>query len=193
MNKRLFCSFQQRETSKRGAIKPFPLLDGIIAAFIVVWFGLCVATQFPQDVFQRVRRWDIFHLLPRWSFFAPRPLTSDYHFLYRDSLVDGTHTDWTEVQFSPPRSSLLSWLWNPEKRQAKAFCDLVSDLMQHQRLHHDETSIQLAVPYLMLLNYITNLPRSSNWTHTQFMLMTSPGELSTEAPTPLMLSGVHQL
>jgi hypothetical protein len=193
MNKSLLFSFPQSGKSRKGAIKLLSFMDAILAVFVAFWFGLCVATQLPQDVFQRVRRWDLFHLLPRWSFFAPRPLTSDYHFLYRDSLTDGTHTDWTEVQFSPPRSSLLACLWNPEKRQAKAFCDLVADLMQHQRIHHDEASIQLAVPYLTLLNYVTHLPRSADWTHTQFLIMTSPGTLSTEAPTPLILSGVHQL
>ena len=192
MNKRLFFSFQQSGRSKGGAIKLLTLVDAILAVFLAAWLGLCIATQFPQDVFQRMRRWDIFHLLPRWSFFAPRPLTSDYHFLYRDSLSDGTHTDWTELSFSPPRMALLASLWNPEKRQAKEFCDLVSDLMQHQRVH-DETSIQLTVPYLMLLNYVTHLPRSADWTHTQFMIMSSPGAHSKEAPTPLVVSGVHQL
>src|SRR5438105_3016208 len=155
MNKKRFFSFQQSGRSGKGAIKLLSLVDAILAVFVAFWFGLCVATQLPQDVFQRVRRWDLFHLLPRWSFFAPRPLTSDYHFLYRDSLADGTHTDWTEEQFSPQRMPWLSCLWNPEKRQAKAFCDLVSDLMQHQRIHHDEAVIQLAVPYLTLLNYVT--------------------------------------
>ena len=128
MNKRLFFSFPQSGRSKGGAIKLFSLVDAIVAVFLAAWLGLCIATQFPQAVFQGVRKWDVFRLLPRWSFFAPRPLTSDYHFLYRDSLSDGTHTDWTEVHFSPPRMALLASCWNPEKRQSKAFCDLVSDI-----------------------------------------------------------------
>jgi hypothetical protein len=67
-------------------------------------------------------RWDVFKLLPSWSFFAPSPANRDSHIVVRDLLHDGTLSAWSPVSRFPSRD-LLHVIWHPAKRPRKILRD----------------------------------------------------------------------
>lgn len=122
------------------------------------WLGLSAICQIPCGFTRRLRVMDLAGLVPHWTFFAPTPGTCDYYLLYRDDqLLDSSLTAWREISLCDNRRP---WhlLWNPRKREKKALFDLTTALLREVQLEHLET-IQLSVPYLALLTYVSSLPR----------------------------------
>lgn len=107
-----------------GAVGP-TLVLGALAA----WFGVTVAGQHPQAVFDRVRGFDPTGLLvPNWRFFAPEPAQHDYHLLHRVLTADGDRTEWRQTSSITPRA-WSHMVWFPGRRREKAMFDLVSELI----------------------------------------------------------------
>lgn len=172
--------------------------DWCVVLVFGVWFVLSIANQFKPIGF------DPFSIVPRFTFFAPRPGTRDLHLLFRDVFEDG-YGPWTELPV------LGEWrlshaLWHPRKRQKKALFDCVHGL---SRLAGERAKsavvgkksalsllrhFRLTIPYLTLLNVVTSLPRARPAVATQFLILESAGP--ARAATfcrPLLLSSVHRL
>ncbi len=134
---------------------------------------------------------DIFSLIPNWSFFAPRPGTSDYHLLFRDIGADGECGKWRELSLSDART-LWGAIWNAQKRSRKVLSDVVRGLV---RLAQDKSrkDFCLTLPYLAILNYVSSLPRNDRSVRTQFMILMSHGFLSEQDPQFVFMSNVHRL
>jgi hypothetical protein len=137
-----------------------------------------------------VRKWDVFALVPQWNFFAPRPAQHDYVLLYRDQLKDGTMTDWAQVATIPPRP-IWSMIWNPRKRDNKALFDIATDLAAHIR--RSVAAVELSVPYITILSYISEIPRFGPTGLTQFLLMRSQVTSESTNHEILFLSRLHSL
>jgi hypothetical protein len=163
------------------------LSSGAVAT-MVAWLAVSAVGQIPCELTRRLRRVDLCGLIPHWTFFAPVPGTADYFLLYRDQLLDGSLTDWRELPLCDSRK-LWHLIWNPGKREKKALFDLTTALMQETQAVPIE-AMQLSVPYLVLLSYISGLPRDYTGQGTQFLLMMSDqgGE-----PKPIFSSAVHAL
>jgi hypothetical protein len=134
-----------------------------------------------------IRKWDFLALIPQWNFFAPRPAQHDFLLLYRDQLEDGNLTDWTQVASITQRSG-LSIIWNPAKRENKALFDVVTDLAA--QISVSISMLELSVPYLTLLNYISSMPRFGPAVFTQFLLMRCG---HAQEPEALYISKLHSL
>lgn len=153
------------------------------------WFAASCLRQFPGEKVDRWCAWDVVGILPVWRFFAPVPGPFDFHLLYRDRGADGVVTDWTEFQ-PVPRRRWSTMVWNPDKRLRKAMLDLSQELARAQSKQPPE-QIMLSVPYLVLLQFISALPRAAPVAQTQFAIMVSEGAEYDAAPAVLFLSSFH--
>ncbi len=147
-------------------------------------FGLLNATR-------ALKARDIFSLIPNWSFFAPRPGTSDYHLLFRDIDLSGQCGKWRELSLADART-LTGAIWNAPKRSRKVLSDVVRGLV---RLAQDKSrkDFCLTLPYLAILNYVSSLPREDRSVRTQFMILMSHGFISELDPQFVFMSNVHRL
>lgn len=163
----------------------------ICIAVLGIWFLISALSQLKVRGVSELKTHDIFSLIPNWSFFAPRPGTSDYHLLFRDIHANGTPCKWQEIPLAEERT-LFGAVWNPQKRRTKTLSDVVRGLLQMAQ----DTSIKdfsLTLPYLAILNYISSLPRSTSCAETQFMILKSEGFFSDQNPKFLFLSNLHRV
>ena len=104
----------------------------VIGALASVWFMLSVLNQFKRGrLIARIKRHDVFALIPTWTFFAPRPGVTDYHVMYRDCSLSGGFSRWQEVRWQRPGP--LRGVWNPSKRAGKGITDMCNVLMRLSR------------------------------------------------------------
>jgi hypothetical protein len=175
-----------------------------------VWFVFSVLGQLDaisQKLGRRlrwVRTWDYLGLVPKWTFFAPRPATGDVALLYRDRLANGAITPWTEV-LRPSSRELWNVLWNPDKRERKALIDWKRGLWARARrlrnVQHakgggarrvDATAFGTnCFHYLAILAHVSSLPRPSAAVAVQFCL--SIRESVWQQGEVIIVSGYHLL
>lgn len=167
-------------------------LTSAVAAILVVWFVLTILHHLPFRLFDEIRASDSLRLLPRWNFFAPEPGVSDFHLLFRDHLVDESVTPWQKFKIERTQRSLVSWLWQPNKRVPKAVFDLGTSLLS---VVTDSTKapemVPFSLPYLMFLNAVSSMPKSPFTVSRQFVLVKTDGV--SAPPDVLFISHVHEL
>ncbi|HSY48346.1 MAG TPA: hypothetical protein VLC46_06015 [Thermoanaerobaculia bacterium] len=162
----------------------------VIVVF-AVWLLLTCLTQKEGPVNSAVRRWDPLSLLPRWTFFAPNPGTTDHHLLYRDRIDEHTLTHWREIPLSESRS-LLGAFWNPGKRNKKALTDAANTLLLFTRTI-SLPGLKTTLPYIALMNYVSAIPRSHMSEATQFLVLDSFGYITETEPRLVVRSEFHAL
>ncbi len=161
---------------------------------------LVLALWFLATIVHATQRWPLFvHrlgiiglLIPTWSFFAPNPGVHDYYLLYRDQWHGGGIGVWKQVPGINLTLGRFAAVWNPGKIERKALFDFVQALTSEAPepgMNFD--LIKLSVPYLMMLNYVSNVPRSNHAIATQFMVMRSYSVNDTIEP--FFVSGFHML
>jgi len=171
-------------------------LSDIFTYFVVgglgVWLLASTICQFNilrlENFF---RRWDIFSLLPRWSFFAPNPGVTDYHLLYRDKDQENECGRWYEYAIASKRT-LVGAVWNPRKRTKKALADTVQTLIRSSK-EMTPAQYKTSICYIALVNFISSLPRNEESKATQFMIMESYGHYSEKKPRMLFRSEFHKI
>jgi hypothetical protein len=162
------------------------------ATFFAIWLLLTIMNEFRLSWFNRITRRDTFHLIPRWTFFAPNPPRSDYHLQYRDRLADGVITPWAQIPTLSPRH-LYSFLWNPEKRANKVVRDAVTTLRRCTPEDRRNASLMMwTLPYVLLLNYACSMKASSEALHRQFRVVESDGFESSQQRI-IFTSEMHSL
>jgi hypothetical protein len=162
----------------------------VLVVVLSTWFVCSVAFQFEPQWLATLKAYDHFALLPCWTFFAPRPATTDAHLLFRDRLCDGGMTPWREL---PERRPRLRWLWHPQKRAAKTLRDLESHLLLFQTVRYTREQICLSMPYVLLINYIATLPRTNISMSTQFTIVRSMGYWGGADSAALFVSELHSI
>lgn len=170
---------------------PIGVLESVAIGVMIGWLLLSALCQVPCGLTSRIRAYDLAGLIPVWPFFAPVPGTCDYYLLYRDELADGSLGNWREIPLCDERQS---WhvIWNPYKREKKALFDLTTALLMEAKPEAIE-AIQLSVPYLSILTYVSSLPRSYAARSTQFLLMMTDEQRIGLVPEPIFTSAVHPL
>jgi hypothetical protein len=158
---------------------------------ILILLGLWLAVSLLGNLssFERLRRWDFFSLIPQWKFFSPNPATRDFVFLYRLQLTNESLTNWIEVPLDSSRA-WWNFIWNPGKRQRKAFFDLASELSVVIKDGEMEVA-QLSIPYLALLNFISG--RYPYCRGVQFLLMLTSRENGSDTPSHFFHSCLHPI
>ncbi len=166
------------------------LTEWLGVGLLATVFVISAACQVRWPVEDRIRHWDVIGLLPYWNFFAPRPGVLDFHLLYRDEVADEQLTSWIEVRLMQERS----WhdaLWNPTRRSKKALLDAVAGIKRFVDAAPDGDA-RLSVPYLLLLTYVSAIPRGYAASKTQFLVMASTPASDAE-PETLLMSELHEL
>jgi hypothetical protein len=172
----------------------------VVIPLLIIWFGISVLWQLQIKPLSKFRGYDVFGLIPNWSFFAPNPGTSDYHVVYRDKHVAGTFTEWQELSLLSARGA-VDWLWHPRKRRTKLVCDCVNAIARMIRQHRTADpepdhydGLCLTVPYLLLLNAVTNSrPPSGAVTHRYFAVVETYGYPGSKETRPLVRSALHPI
>lgn len=158
----------------------------------MLWFLVSVLVQFvPPRWDAKLRKYDLFSLLPRWTFFAPNPGTTDFHLLYRDRLENGSFGLWKEIPLTEKRTWWKA-VWNPEKRNSKLLTDAVRGLMRIAGMYSAK-GYKTTMPYLVILNFVSSLPRWNLSDGTQFLIMESFGFYSDRTPRAVFRSEIHRL
>ena len=145
----------------------------VIAAATVILFSLLsIATVVYNAGFgQHLLRGLVgFGLLPRWTFFAPVPATSNLYLLYRDIYPNGAGTPWRVLHGMERGRSLFTFAWNPDKRLRKALHDLITSFAS-QLVGTRPEMAKLSRPYLLILHHVSSLPRLPGPVATQFLIM----------------------
>lgn len=162
-------------------------MSELVGLLFLVWFAASVLAHLPGPPARRLRSLDAFGLIPSWAFFAPNPVRTDSHLVYRHILRSGLVTDWTEAFVW--RAPAMRWIWNPDRRAEKAISDAGSHLCKREEL----TGVQWSTPYLLLLNYVSGLPRTREAVAVQFALLGSFGHQHEKSPFVRFVSDCHPL
>ncbi|CAN5195014.1 hypothetical protein BH09BAC6_BH09BAC6_08750 [soil metagenome] len=165
----------------------------IIASFFITWFFATIINQFNYDWVSKIRERDILHLLPRWTFFAPNPGTSDYHILFRQMDNDNNVSEFYEFPIHG-RKHFFSFLWNPKKRVKKTILDLSVDFSRLLNLEKiNEDNIKLSFTYLVFLNFFSSIKKDPDTKYIQFAVVVTKGYIQYEAPYLLICSEFHHV
>jgi hypothetical protein len=137
------------------------LFLGALAAFFTGWLLGSVPNQFRWQWWEPIVRRDALALLPRWTFFAPRPGRHDLHILIRDWSGD-TPGPWRELERRQPRRWLRAF-WNPDRFERKALADTGNSLVRAaaRRDAGPASTIQLQSSYLEILGWVSAAPPAS--------------------------------
>ena len=169
------------------------LVELCCSVFMIIWFALTCLRQVSSRLSDLLSSWDIVGVLPVWKFFAPNPNGLDFHLLHRDQSMDGVIQDWVEYSV-PYERDWRSSIWNPDRRLRKSVLDISHHLSTFVSRDAGAATIQVSIPYLLLLNYVSCLPRSSGTAQTtQFSILASSHEGFDSPPQVLFASGFHSL
>jgi hypothetical protein len=171
-----------------------------VMTVLAAWFVVTILNQ-PR----RTRRLvsaivsrDIGGLVPVWTFFAPNPGDTDTHLLFRDRDVEGRVTAWREVHVAGRRHVLD--LWNPLRRINKGIVDVVYDLTKRDgRTPQPSGPVpvtkrrMLSFPYVLLLNYVSQLRGDFGAIERQFAIVRTPGIGFRDQPNVLFVTPFHKL
>lgn len=171
-------------------------------AVVVVWLIVTAVCQWEIPFCDKIRSHDRWGLIPRWTFFAPIPGTSDYHLLYRDSTAEQAPGPWVEIPFVCTREP---WhvVWNPLRRRGKLLSDCVNQLARDLewakgRGLYDAYAAQLAVtfPYLVILNNVVRDSAETEEAHVtsrQFVVVEAKHSRAQAEVAVILASPFHRL
>ena len=147
------------------------VLFGALAAVFAVWLLASIPNQFRWNWWESIARRDTVGLLPRWTFFAPRPGRHDLHILIRD-WSGGTPGPWREMERRPPGRWLRA-VWNPDRFVRKTVTDTGNALIRAAaRRDADPPSIiQLQPSYLEVLGWVSAAAPATPGAARQFALV----------------------
>jgi hypothetical protein len=142
-----------------------------LAVVFGVWFALSVIRQLKTKPFGWLYRLNVLYLVGSYRFFGPAPHIPDYHLYYRDILDAGEVTCWIRVT---PLSSKSSWafIWNPEQRLEKWFCNAVETLSAVKQ-RGNPAVLERSPFYLAILNHVESLARFRQSCARQFAITAS--------------------
>jgi hypothetical protein len=161
--------------------------EAILAVLFVIWAAISIVGQRRNSLSGWLRAWDLFGLIPTWTFFAPNPVSRDHYLYYRDYSTESVGS-WHRA-FDADVRTWWDPLWSPVRREEKA----ISDAMFHVLDQAGElgiTRIQFSVSYLTVLSFVSSLPLKSDTIARQFLFAVRRGR---ETPRPVFLSNIHVL
>ena len=166
------------------------LLSLILWPLVALWLAITLLAQHRR--FQPlINPFDGFHVIPRWTFFAPNPGTKDYHLVVRDRRGDGSTTGWKSVPVYSPRPG-LAWLWHPQKRSSKVMNDAIQSMkFLLKQGETGATGLPFTMPYLLLLRYAAHaVPPEPGAAEFQIAIIESTGHDNRKLECSF-LSGFH--
>ncbi|TKC06224.1 hypothetical protein [Pedobacter frigoris] len=163
-----------------------------VIAFYGIWFLGTICHQFDYKWVAGIRKFDYFRILPRWTFFAPNPGTTDYHLLYRHMDKNDQVSDFKEIPLHDRHAS--SFIWNASKRSKKVLFDLVQEMNRIcNREDVNEAAVKLSFSYICILNFLTKIPKAQDTKSIQFAIVASSGFIEYGEPTLTFCSDFHHV
>ena len=157
-----------------------------------LWLAASAINQFDWKWWSKVRAFDAFALLPKWTFFAPLPGKDDLRVVYRDLFENGTPSSWSELQTTPRRGALIHMLWNPEKLDNKAVFDLsLMFAIEVAQFESFPKAAPVALSYIQLLDAVMQPRRTYGTVARQFGVVATRGHRPPRKTEILMLSQAH--
>lgn len=166
-----------------------------VTTFYISWLTLTCASQPGFKLRNWICRYDVFHLVPVWTFFAPNPGVSDYNLLRRGKLMDGTITRFEEVPLRS-KKDIRSALFNPQRRLQKALHDHARTIImqiENDITEQNKQNIKLTFSYISILNYCAKLPAAPGTYSVQFIVLESFGYQELREPRLILNSEFHRL
>ena len=161
-----------------------------IVSLLVAGVGVVLVVQI-NVVGSRLGQADRFGFIPRWSFFAPTPGVHNFYLLYRIRFNDGTVGQWVSLCGLDKFRSHWTAIWNPDRRTKKTVFDLAAVLVRERADdEQDRARIQLSIPYLLILNYISGLSPRSGVNAVQFLVMEN---FQDGSAYPVFVSALHSV
>jgi hypothetical protein len=158
-----------------------------------LWFIVSCIAQLPSSLAKRMFAFDFANIVPRWTFFAPTPGTSDYRVVFRDrSTADEL---WQPFRELPLYQAGSNWrcFWNPGKLHSKIISDLVPLLLRDVLARQNESrAVMLTWTYMTVLEYVSNQPPNGACIR-QFAVFESTGCDAPRHLNLLFVSQEHQL
>jgi hypothetical protein len=168
----------------------------VVSSFYLLWIFFTLVSQTGFEWDDRIFHFDVFRLIPVWTFFAPNPGVSDFNLLLRTRLPDGTLTPFTQIPLKG-RKNILMAIFNPHRRLQKALHDHAQAISMQVAggtlTEENKEDIQLTFNYISILNYCTQLPSVSGSSALQFMILESFGYHEFREPQVILNSGFHKL
>jgi hypothetical protein len=164
----------------------------VVIAIFALWLVGTLVHQLDYPWAKGITGHDLFRLLPRWTFFAPNPGTSDYHLVFRERNGAGDVSPFLEL----PMHARGRWAFaiNPDKRVKKALMDFSIMLNQHCASDdYDENNIRLTFSYLGILNLLSRIPLDPATNSIQFGVLVSDGFTEVAEPRLLLCSEFHDV
>lgn len=161
--------------------------------FFATWLLLTILIQFDFKWANQIKKQDVFHLLPSWTFFAPNPGTSDYHIVYRTMDENNHVSAFVEFPLHSDRP-LTHAFWNSSKRVKKVLTDLVMILKKTIAAEDlNKEKLQVSFSYIALLNFLTHLEKPASAKFIQFAILESKGYNDPGPPKLLICSEFHHV
>ncbi len=169
-------------------------------AVIFVLFSfvfLTILNQFNNERLSYFCRKYLFGIVPQWTFFAPKPGMNDFRVSYRcflDDVADSTKLcPVFENYFDRPD---YAFFWNPQKRLKKAVFDMCIELatiITHNQKKASTIRLELSLPYILILSYVSNLPEVKLYSKIQFLISISSYKEHAEKLQVMYISDIHTL
>jgi hypothetical protein len=164
----------------------------------IFYFGWLILTCLNQPGFvsnEWLLKFDRFHLVPSWSFFAPNPGISDYNLLMRNKLADGTVTAFSEIPLRG-KKNVATALFNPGRRLQKVLHDharTLIKLIETDVTEENKENIKLTFSYISILNYCADRPAMPGSEYVQFVILESFGYNELTETRLIINSEFHKL
>ena len=166
-------------------------LNLFLVLFYSIWILFTLLNQFSINLNKKWKKFDIFNLVPKWTFFAPNPLTVDICLLYREINFEGEKGPFIEYPLTV-REGTKNIFFNPKKRAKKSLQDLVRSLSRsYQKGLISEKNMKFSIQYISILNYLTTLKKSSETKYVQFLLVKTSGLIKLSSVELILVSDIH--
>lgn len=166
---------------------------------MIILGGLLVLTILAQlkiEVIDRFCQQYMLGIIPKWTFFAPKPGVTDFRISYRCFTGVNESTGLVPVFEEFFHRPFYAFIWNPNKRLKKAVFDMSVELATMLEQNHHKNNnyyIEISLPYLLILSYVSSLPQVQLYSKVQFVISLSSYHAGEEKLQLMYTSNIHSL
>lgn len=158
-------------------------MDIVIISVLGVWWLLSVFRQFDNRT--TLWKWDVFCLIPRWTFFAPDPIRSDFMLLVRSEETESE--TWIRSPFLRQRT------WRELIVNPKSRCNRVQYILTLRALEELRDGAGEASPHYRALAEMAGwLAGDETRGGGNFVVLKSFGFVADKPPQPVLVHPPRQ-